>query len=204
MKYQQIPLARLSKAGTRFIADGEWHSFTGDPLLMYRVVKKTVQRVRLEENENADLLKLFDSFPPFPSKVLREGFREEICFRVADDEYCIADMYVRAFVGWNMLAHVAEAKRVTASIIGGNTLSYSVRFSEWRQDVIVRALVLAKAFAMLAAQLAEDARLGIPHTEKEIAGLLHSAGSILLEEVYGSEKAAEVKPTSVQTRLFSD
>ncbi len=183
MKYQQIPITRLSRAGNRLLHDGEWHPFADDASLHYRVRGKIVQRVRLEAGETDAVLSHFKNFAPLPSKVLREGFREELCFRIEDDAYALSDNFTRGFIGWNQLAHVAEKQGVRTLAAEGNLLSYSVRIEEWTPEDILRSLVLAKAYALIAARISDDAKQGIQHSDRDVAGLFAAAVEVLCEDV---------------------
>ncbi|MBE0646025.1 MAG: hypothetical protein IH600_18225 [Bacteroidetes bacterium] len=183
MRYQQTPISRLSKAAKFLVSDGAWHPFVGEEGMWYRVKGKTVQRVRMENGEAEDLLRLFERFEPLPSRALKEGFREELRFVVHDDHYLLAGMLVRAYVGWDMLATAAEQQGVHLEYLGGNSLRCDILINEWTDGEIIRALVLAKAFSKVAAQLAIDAREGVPHVLNEISGLLNSAFEMYMEEI---------------------
>ncbi len=190
MRYQQTPMARLSKAAKFLDPDGAWHPFVGEEGVWYRVKGKTVQRVRFERDETDAMLRLFERFEPLPSRALKEGFREELRFIVQDDHYLLAGMLVRAYVGWDMLASAGESFGMHLEYLGGNSLRCDIRIDEWTAEDIVRALVLAKAFSKVAAQLALDAREGVPHIPQEITGLLQSAFDLYLEEIGGLPRAA--------------
>ncbi|MFA6233329.1 MAG: hypothetical protein WC824_03945 [Bacteroidota bacterium] len=183
MRYQQTPISRLSKASKFLVSDGAWHPFVGEEGVWYRVKGKSVQRVRMEDGESEDLLALFERFEPLPSRALKEGFREELRFIVQDDHYVLAGMLVRAYVGWDMLASASESLGIHLEYLGGNSLRCDILIHEWTVPEIVRALVLAKAFSKVAAQLSLDAREGVPHIRSEITGLLHSAFELFMEEV---------------------
>jgi hypothetical protein len=204
MRYQQTPISRLSKAAKFLEADGGWHPFVGEEGVWYRVAGKMVQRVRLERGETDAMLRLFDRFEPIPSRALKEGFREELRFIVQDDHYLLAGMLVRAYVGWDMLASAGESFGMRLEYPGGNSLRCDIRIDEWTAEDIVRALVLAKAFSKVAAQLALDAREGVPHIRQEITGLLQSAFDLYLEEIGGLPRAASpsTSPAPRQESLF--
>jgi hypothetical protein len=205
MKYQQVPLTRLSSAGTRLEQDGQWHAFGAVAGVWYRVHGRVVQRVTLEAGEDSALLRLFDGCGPLPSKALKEGFREELCFRISDDRYTLAGMLLRFFVGWDVLALAGRDFGVATRFYGGNSLEYSVFIEEWTSAAMTRAVVTAKAFAMVGSSLALDAKQGIPHTEAEIKGLLRTARELLAEEagVHDEPKPARLA-TQQQQSLFPD
>lgn len=191
MRYQQTPISRLSKAAKYLVSDGGWHPFVEEAGMFYRVAGKTVQRVRFEDDEREDLLHLFDDFDPLPSRVLKEGFREELRILIEDDRYLLTGMLVRVYVGWELLAAAAQPLGVRLVFIGGNSLQYSILFAEWSEQEIVRVLVLAKAFARVAALLAADVRDGIPHIRSEITGLITSAFDMMMEEIGPVKKKAK-------------
>ena len=145
VKYQQRPLSRLRAAAGKFVADGQWHASTEEDRLFYRVHGRTVQRLRLETGEAPELLDLFRDFEPLPSRILKEGFREELCFRVVDDRYELCGLLVRAYVGWDMLAGAAAEFGIAVTFLGGNSLQASVGIDEWNVDEVNRALIRAKA-----------------------------------------------------------
>lgn len=192
MRYQQTPLARLSKAAKFLESDGAWHPFVGEEGVWYRVRGKLVQRVRLESGETDDLLRLFERFEPLPSKALREGFREELRFIIADDHYLLAGMLMRAYVGWDKLASAGEPLGVHLEYLGGNSLRCDIRIREWTAADIIRSLILSKSVSKVAVLLAQDSREGIPHTTPEITGLLHSAFELFMEEVGGLPRAESI------------
>ena len=171
MRYQQTPISRLAKAAKFLVPDGEWHAFAGEEGMFYRVRGKIVQRVRIEAGEAYSLLQLFDNFDPLPSRMLKEGFRDELRFTIVDDHYLLNGMLVRAYVGWDMLAVASADLGIRLSFLGGNSLQCSIVFDEWTDENIIRTLVLAKAFAKVASQLAIDAKEGVPHIQMEIAEL---------------------------------
>jgi hypothetical protein len=183
MRYQQTPVARLSKAAKFLEKDGKWHPFVGEEGVWYRVRNRDVQRIRLEAGESEELLRLFDRLGPLPSRALREGFREELRFVPHDDHYLLSGMLLRAYVGWDMLAAAARAMNVQLEFLGGNALRCDIRIDEWSTEAVTRALVLGRACARVAAQLAVDAREGVPHIPQEISGLLQAAYETLMEEV---------------------
>ncbi|MFZ1728697.1 MAG: hypothetical protein WAV84_01095 [Bacteroidota bacterium] len=201
MRYQQTPISRLSKSSKLLVSDGAWHPFAEEERVWYRVNGKSVQRVRLEEGESEELLALFERFEPLPSRALKEGFREELRFIVRDDHYELAGMLVRAYVGWDMLASASESLGIRLEYLGGNSLRCDILINEWTVADIVRALVLAKAFSKVAAQLALDAREGVPHIPYEITGLLQSAFELFMEEIgpLGQKDAPQAAASSQQT-----
>ncbi len=184
MRYQQTPTSRLSKASAWLQADGAWHPFASENGVHYRVSGKIMQRVRLEEHEDSGLLRLFDALPPLPTRLFREGFREELRFIIEDDHYLLTDLLIRVYVGWDTLAQAAEGFGFRMSFSGGNSLHCSAVFHTWSADSIMRTLILARAFVTVAAQLVQDSFEGIPHTAGEVAGLLRSANEFFLEELY--------------------
>lgn len=183
MKYQQVPRRRLSSAADKLESDGSWRPLADAPRTYYRVVSGLVQRVVLEPGESDAMLGMLDRLRPLPPKALRSGFREELTLRVVDDRYALTGVLVRAFVGWDLLAHAAGEVGAILRHYGGNTLECSILFDAWTTANVARAMVLAKAIGSVGAMLAEDARQGIPHTRGEVAGLLRSACDVLLEDV---------------------
>ena len=205
MKYQQVPLTRLSSAGTRLDKDGQWHAFGTAGGAWYRVQGRVVQRVTLEAGEDEALLRLFDACGPLPSKALKEGFREELTFRVHDDTYLLSGMLLRFFIGWDVLARVGRDLGVAIRFFGGNSLEYTVSFDEWTPSAMTAAVVTAKAFAMVGSSLAQDSKQGIPHTEAEVIGLLRTARDFLSEEIGPQEKSPPVRAAQQQQQsLFPD
>ncbi len=211
MKYQQVHTSRLSSAAEKLVRDGAWHGYETDSRAWYRVVGKVVQRVRLEEGEEASLLGLFDRLAPLPKKVFKEGFREELTLRIDDDRYTLSGMYLRSFIGWDLLARAGEKLGVGIRFYAGNSIEFSVAIPEWTTRDLLHALVTARAFAQVGASLVRDSREGIPHTEKEIRGLLHTARDLLLEEIgdIAPEASAAVpagpkRRRSSQPTLFTD
>lgn len=186
MKYQQTPTSRFSKASTWLLRDGCWHPFASEAGVFYRIQGKVLQRVRFEEHEDEALLRLFDTVHPFPARVFREGFREEVRFVVEDDHYLLTDLLIRAYVGWDTLAQAAENFGIRMSFSGGNSLHCSIALRTWSADSILRTLILGRAFTTVAAQLARDCLEGIPHTVGEVTGLLRSANDFFTEELYQS------------------
>ncbi len=185
MKYQQVPRRRLSSAADKLESDGTWRPLADAPRTYYRVVSGLVQRVVLEPGESDAMLGMLDRLRPLPPKALRSGFREELTLRIVDDRYALTGVLVRAFVGWDLLAHAAGEVGAILRHYGGNTLECSILFDAWTTANVARAMVLAKAIGSVGAMLAEDARQGIPHTRGEVAGLLRSACDVLLEDVAG-------------------
>ena len=183
MKYQQVPISRLSSSGALLEQDGAWHPFGGDTGSWYRVHGRIVQRVTLEAGEDPSLLRLLEACGPLPSKALKEGFREVLTFRVHDDRYLLTGMLLRSYVGWDVLERAGRDLDVSLRFFGGNSLEYSVLIREWTPDCVARALLAAKAFAMVGASLAQDAKQGIPHTESEIRGLLRTARDVFAEDL---------------------
>ncbi|MBR9978038.1 MAG: hypothetical protein KFH87_08115 [Bacteroidetes bacterium] len=206
MRYQQTPVARLSKAAKFLEQDGEWHPFVGEEGVWYRVRNRDVQRIRLEAGETEELLRLVDRLDPLPARALREGFREELRFVVRDDHYLLAGMLLRAYVGWDMLATAAREMNVQLAYLGGNALRCDIRIDEWSTEAVTRALVLARACARVAAQLAVDAREGIPHIPQEITGLLHAAVETFMDEIGPLRSASppDSPHSPEQTSLFGE
>jgi len=206
MKYQQISITRLADAGKKLLADCDWHAFSETTGSFYRVCGRIVQRVHLEPNEDKSLLVLLHDFEPFPSRVLREGFREELCFRIEDDRYELCNIYLRIFLGWELLARAGKKLGVTLDHSGGNSLLGSVRIEEWTSKSCMRAVLLAKALGLVATDLLKDAQQGIPHIETEVQGLLRTAFEMLLEETNLEVKAdggrKKTKRIEHQTSLF--
>ncbi|MDX9760389.1 MAG: hypothetical protein RBU27_14630 [Bacteroidota bacterium] len=202
MRYQQTPISRLSKAAAFLVKDGAWHPFAEEAGVWYRVRGKIMQRLRLEPGESDELLSLFDRFEPLPPRALKEGFREELRFILDDDRYLLAGMLVRAYVGWDALAAAAAPLGIRLEYLGGNSLRCDILITEWTAADIIRALVLAKAFANVAALLARDAREGIPHIPSEIRGLLQSAFEMFWEEI-GAAFRPEPSDALVQGNLFA-
>jgi hypothetical protein len=184
MKYQQTPTSRFSKASAWLQRDGSWHPFVSEPGVFYRVQGKVLQRVRFEDDEDEALLRLFDAVQPFPSRIFREGFREEVRFITEDDHYLLTDVLIRAYIGWDTLAQAAESFGIRMSFSGGNSLHCSIALRIWSGDSIMRTLILGRAFTTVAAQLARDSYEGIPHTVGEVIGLLRSANDFFMEELY--------------------
>ncbi|PLX32887.1 MAG: hypothetical protein C0600_01395 [Ignavibacteria bacterium] len=201
MRYQQTPISRLSKAAKFLVSDGNWHPFMEEAGVFYRVQGKIVQRVRIEGGEAESLLQLFDNFPPLPSRVLKEGFREELHFTIEDDHYLLNGMLVRAYVGWDLLAMAAADLGVRLSFLGGNSLQCAILMEEWNTEQIIRTLLLAKAFSQVAAQLAVDAREGVPHIKSEISGLLRTAHEMQMEHI-DLEKLRTKRQAQSQGKLF--
>jgi hypothetical protein len=190
MRYQQTPLSRLSRAAAQFEADGRWHAGL-EPRTFHRVLLRTVQRVRLEEGEDMEMLALVEGMGLLPSRALREGFREELCLRIEDDHYLLAGTLVRAWVGWDALARAASAHGARCDWTGGTALQVDIIIPDWTPAEILRALALSKAFARVAAQLATDAREGVPHIQSEISGLLAAACALHLEDMTPGGAAEE-------------
>lgn len=204
MRYQQTPISRFSKAASLLVKDESWHPFVSEPRLFYRVMGRMVQRVRLEPGEDDGMLALFDSIAPLPTQVLREGFREEVHFKVSDDAYALADIPLRVFIGWDALASAAEGLGARMDYPGGNSLLCYIVIEQWNENAIVHALLKAKAIATVAAQLAEDAKHGIPHTTREIAGLLRSAVELYKEDLPERPKPGSTTPPAAsQGDLFA-
>jgi hypothetical protein len=203
MKYQQTPTSRFSKASAWLQRDGSWHPFASEPGVFYRIQGKMLQRVRFEEDEDEALLRLFDAVQPFPVRVFREGFREEVRFVVENDHYLLTDVLVRAYIGWDTLAQAAEGFGIRMSFSGGNSLHCSIAVRTWSADSILRTLILGRAFITVATQLARDSYEGIPHTVGEITGLLRSANDFFLEEFYQRpDKSASGSRIHEQEELF--
>ena len=198
MRYQQTPISRLSKASAFLVKDGAWHAFEGEEGAWYRVRGKTVQRLRLENGESEEFVRMFDRFEPLPSRALKEGFREELRFIVDGDRYLLAGLLVRAYVGWDKLSAAGESLGARLEYLGGNSLRCDILIETWTSADILRALVLSKAFTKVAALLAQDAREGIPHIPSEIRGLLQSAFELLWEEVGGPLRADEESSNRVE------
>lgn len=205
MRYQQTPVARLSKAAKFLEKDGKWHPFAGEEGMWYRVRQRDVQRIRLEAGETEELLQLVDELGPLPSRALREGFREELRFVLQDDHYLLSGMLLRAYVGWDMLAAAARTMDVQLEFLGGNALRCDIRIDEWSTEAVTRALLRARACAQVAAQLAVDAREGVPHIPQEITGLLQAAYETLMEEVGPLHPAAAApRRDAEQGSLFGE
>ena len=205
MRYQQTPTTRLARAGNRLEAGENWQPANGESGVYLRVRSGVLQRVRLENSESEEHLQLFEEFDPLPSRVMKEGFREELCFRVADDHYELCGILVRVYLGWDMLGSAAEQLGVTVNFLGGNSLLCSIEFDSWDRETILRSLVLAKAFTRVASQLALDAKDGIPHIPAEVAGLLRTAFALYLEEIDISAAGRQrKKPHGQQQSLFPD
>ena len=183
MKYLQVHTSRLSSAAEKLVRDGAWHVYETDSSAWYRVLGKVVQRVRLEAGEDPALLGLFDRLAPLPKKVFKEGFREELTLRIDDDAYALCGMYLRSFIGWDLLARAGERIGVSIRFHAGNSIEFSVAIPEWTTRELLHALVTARAFAQVGSSLVRDAREGIPHTEKELRGLLRTARELLLEDI---------------------
>ena len=145
MKYQQIQLARLAEAGRKLVKDGNWHPFEEVPATYYRVIGRTMQRVKLEDGEDTTLLHLFDDVPKLPWKTLREGFRNELSFRIDDDSFVLDDIFTRSFTSWEILAEAGAKHHIAAEAVGGNALRWNIRIDEWNEPEILHALLLAKA-----------------------------------------------------------
>ena len=105
-------------------------------------------------------------------------------------------------MGWDALAAAAAPLGIRLEYLGDNSLRCDILIQEWTAADILRALVLAKAFAKVAALLAGDSREGIPHIASEIRGLLQSAFELLWEEV-GVVFRPEPSEDVVQGNLFS-
>jgi hypothetical protein len=189
MRYQQTPKSRLSKASSWLQADGQWHAFSAEPGMHYRVSGSIVQKVLIEEHEHASLLRLFDAVPPLPKRLFREGFREELRLLVEGDHYVLTDILIRAYMGWDLLAQAAESFAVRMSYTGGNTLHCSIAFHSWSPDSLIRTLIFLRAFTAVAAQLSQDAIQGIPHTVAEVLGLLRSANDVYTEQFYPAPRS---------------
>ncbi len=148
-----------------------------------------MQKIRLEAHEDPALLRLFEALPPLPSRLFREGFREELRFIPDDDLYLLTDILVRVYIGWDALAHAAAPFGIRVAFSGGNTLHCGISFEVWDTDSIMKTLILSRAFTTVAARLAQDSFEGIPHTVGEITGLLRSANDCFLEELYEAPKS---------------
>jgi hypothetical protein len=203
MRYQQTPVTRLARAGRKLTAGHEWQPAEEEGVFL-RVSEGVLQRVRLENSESEEHMRLFRDFDPLPSRALKEGFREELCFRVADDHYEICGLLVRVYVGWDMLAAAAEKLGASVTFLGGNSLLCSVAFEQWERGAILRALVLAKAFMKVAAQLALDAKDGVPHIPAEVDGLLRTAYTLFLEDVQQQAGRRRKQTRGRQESLFPD
>jgi len=182
MRYQQTPISRLAKAGKFLQSDGTWHPFVDEEGMYYRVREKMVQRVRIEKGEDDALLRLFENFDPLPLRVLKEGFREELQFVVDDDRYLLTGQLLRVYSGWEVLAAAGKPLGIHLVFLGGNSLQYSIEFTEWSTHEIIRVLLLSKSFARVAAQLVRDTAEGIPHLHTEITGLLRTAHEMMMEQ----------------------
>ena len=167
---------------------------------------KIVQRVRIEAGETYSLLQLFDNFDPLPSRMLKEGFRDELRFTIVDDHYLLNGMLVRAYVGWDMLAVASADLGNRLSFLGGKSLQCSIVFDEWTDENIIRTLGLAKAFAKVASQLAIKSKEGVPHIQMEIAGLLNAAFEFMMEDVEARKQgSAKLKKNDqLQGKLFEE
>jgi len=182
MIYQQIPMIRLARSGKKLVQDGQWYPFGDDGRTYYRVQKKIMQRVRLEEGEDTELLSLFEHIGPIPSRTAKGGFREEIHIRVKDDLYVLEGIWLKAYIGWEMLASAAQQHGVKLSFSGANSLEFIHEMDEFTSDAFVRGLLLAKAVSVVGAQLSTDSITGVPHVQAEVAGLLKAAYTVHLEE----------------------
>jgi hypothetical protein len=204
MRYQQTPTSRLAKAAKYLVSDGTWHPFVDEEGMYYRVRGKMVQRVRIEKGEDDVLLRLFENFEPLPLRVLREGFREELHFVVDDDRYLLTGLLLRIYPGWEALSAAGKPLGIRLVFLGGNSLQYSIEFTDWCSDEITRILLLSKAFARVAAQLVKDAAEDIPHIHTEITGLLRSAHLLMMEQngVGKTDAAKPRKREEIQGRLF--
>jgi len=203
MRYQQTPISRLSRASAALITDGSWQPFASEPGVYYRVLDRTMQKVRFETYEDQRLLRLFERIAPLPSRVLKEGFREELHFAIEDDHYLLTDIFVRVFIGWDALARAAADIGIRMTFVGGNSLHCAIRIDSWDEPSIVRALVVSKAFSRVSGQLASDAVEGIPHTSREMSGLLRSAVALYMEELYEPWISKRPAPSiTAQEELF--
>lgn len=175
--------------------------------MYYRVREKMVQRVRIEKGEDDEtLLRLFEDFEPLPLRVLKEGFREELQFVVDDDRYLLTGNLLRVYDGWEQLSAAGKRLGIRLFFLGGNSLQYSIEFTEWHSQEIARVLLLSKAFARVASQLVKDAREGIPHLHTEITGLLRTAHEMMMEQNNINKEAPprRGKKADVQGRLFDE
>ncbi len=192
MIYQQIPTIRLAHAARKLNYDGAWHPFGDDGRTFYRIVKNVMQRVRLEEDEDLELLALFNDIKPLPSKAARGGFKEEIRIRIEDDAYVLCNQWIRAYLGWELLMEAVEHSGGALIFRGANSLEFRYGMASFTMSEFRRALLLGKAVSIVAPQLATDAVQGVPHTKAEVRGLLHSAYSVLAEEI-GVKSSEEEK-----------
>ncbi|GEM_PF-1506905 len=200
MKYQQIHLSRLSRAAGRLEADGKWHVYATDANSHYRVTGKTAQRVRFEKNEDAAMLGIFEELPPLPARLLKEGFREEITIRNGEHGWAVEDMFLRLFVGWDQLAAAGAHFGIKAFFHEGNALQFGVRFDYHTAKDLTDALITARAFSLVAADLAQDAREGVPHTVREIRGLISTAMDVLREELAPEPREESGAPAGTERR----
>ncbi len=201
MRYQQIQLTRLSQAKEKLVSDGAWHPFSESPGTFYRVSGRFMQRVRFEGNESDGLLSELLDFPPIPTQLLKEGFREEICFRIEDDSWVYETLLKRQFSGWEKMKR--GANRLGAEIIANaNTFSFRISIGRWETDTVLQALVVGRSCLLIASDLEVDARDGIAHSEGEIEGLLRTAAEVLSEEVRNSLKRKTSRKKSLQSSLF--
>ncbi|MAT40269.1 MAG: hypothetical protein CL946_11765 [Ectothiorhodospiraceae bacterium] len=183
MIYQQIALIKLARGARKLEKDGQWHPFGEDGAAYYRVVGKVMQRVRFSDGEDEDLLALFEEIRPFPGKLAREGFRAGVHIRIEDDHFTLHNIMFRAFFGWEAFAKAVAAFGGRLEFTGSNALEYRSTMDEFNEETLRHALICAKAVTTVAPQIAEDIKLGIPHSESEIIGLLKTAYTVIDEEI---------------------
>lgn len=162
MHYQQISLARLSRSGKKLINDRAWHQFTHEEKLFYRVRGRIVQKVHLEENENEEYLRLMNAIEPLPSRIFREGFREEIVIKKQNDHFIIGDILIRSFYSWKTIAEFITCKNIFLQKINDTTLECTIHLEELDQKNLFAALLSLKTFTLTIQEMKEDEALQSP------------------------------------------
>lgn len=182
MKYQQIPIRRLSRAGSALLRDGDWHPFSEVGDVQYRVVEQIVQRVRLEPGESEHILDLFALFPPLPSRLLATGFREELCFRNPHGAWTLCEHYTRPFDEWERLARLERGFGITLHRVQEGLLEYLVPLPGFSYNAVRHGLILLRAASALAVELQRLAREERSMSDQEMTGLLRTLVAMFEEE----------------------
>lgn len=182
MKYQQIPIRRLSRAASSLIRDGAWHGFSEDADVHYRVTDQVVQKVRIEPNETTKVLGLFSMFPPLPTRLMSTGFREELCFRDRHGVWVLREQYARPFEDWERLSRMARSFGVGLQRVQEGLLEYSVQLPGFSFNAVQHALILLRSCMALAVEMQRLAREERNMGDQEMAGLLKTLVAMHSEE----------------------
>jgi hypothetical protein len=188
MIYHQVALTRLSRAGKLLEADGVWHPGAA-PRSLYRVAGRIVQQLRLEDGEHAELAALFESIRPFPTLLLREGFREGLRFSVTPDGYLLRGIHLPAAGAGDALRRAALDLGLRIAADEGNLLSFAVPFDEWSDAALREALLLARVFPVVGGDAALRGGQGAA-AAREISSAVLSAVQALRGEMEVSDPPA--------------